>query len=258
MEPNPVKQRLTQGGVALGTMVFEFATTGIARAAAAAGAEFVIFDLEHTGWSLETLRMLMATARGAGVVPMARVPATEYHFLARSLDVGAMGLMVPMVESAEQARRVVESAKYPSAGRRGAGFGLAHDDYRGGDLVEKMRRADAETLIIAQIETAKGVEHVEEIAAVPGIDVVWIGQYDLTNSLGIPGEFDHARYREAETRVLGAARRAGRPAGIMVGGVPAGREALARGFRMLAYWGDVWIYQQALRDGLTALRMPPQ
>src|SRR5437016_6303047 len=98
---------------------------GKARIAAAAGAEFVIFDMEHTGWSMETIRMLLATCGAADLVPVVRVPATEYHFLARVLDLGAMGLMVPMVESAEQARRIVQFTKYPPAGRRGAAFGMA-------------------------------------------------------------------------------------------------------------------------------------
>src|SRR3954451_3304545 len=108
MRTNPVKKKLRAGGTALGTMIFEFATTGIARIAAAAGAEFILFDMEHTGWSMETIRQLLATTRAAALVPLVRVPATEYHFLARVLDVGAMGLMVPMVESGEQARVIVQ------------------------------------------------------------------------------------------------------------------------------------------------------
>src|SRR5947209_8678849 len=119
MRTNSVKQKLRAGGTAIGTMVFEFATTGIARIAAAAGAEFVLFDMEHTGWSMETIRQLLATARGADLAPMVRVPATEYHFLARVLDIGAMGLMVPMVETVEQARLIVQFTKYPPTGRRG-------------------------------------------------------------------------------------------------------------------------------------------
>src|SRR5262245_42838212 len=99
MQENSLKRRLSEGGVAIGTMVFEFGTTGIARIAAAAGADFVCFDMEHTGWSIETVRMLFATSRAAETVPLVRVPATDYHLLARPLDVGAMGLMVPMVES---------------------------------------------------------------------------------------------------------------------------------------------------------------
>jgi len=103
MRENPVKRKLAESGVALGTMVFEFATTGIARLAAAAGAEFVVFDQEHTGATLETVRMFTATARACDLVPLVRVPAAEYHLLAGALDVGPMGVMVPMVESGSSA-----------------------------------------------------------------------------------------------------------------------------------------------------------
>ena len=254
MKSNPVKATLRRGEPALGTMAFEFATTGLARIAAAAGAEFVIFDMEHTGWSFDTVRTLLASAGGAAVVPMVRVPATEYHFLARALDLGAMGLMVPMVESADQARQIVHFTKYPPAGRRGAAFGLAADDYRAVDAPAAMRSADLETLLIAQVETVRGLENVEEIAAVAEIDVLWVGQYDLTNFLGIPGATDHPAYLDAERRVLSAARRHGKAAGVLVMDAEQGRAALARGFRMLAYGGDLWIYQRALRDGLEALR----
>src|SRR3712207_5967013 len=106
MRPNPVKKTLASGGVALGTMVFEFNTTGIARIAGVAGAEFAIFDQEHTGWSVETIRMLVATSGAANLVPMVRVPATQYHLIARTLDVGGLGVMVPLVESVEQERTI--------------------------------------------------------------------------------------------------------------------------------------------------------
>src|SRR4051794_26445370 len=89
MRPNHVRARLIEGGVSIGTFLFEFSTTGIARIAAGAGAEFAILDMEHTGWGIETIRMLLATARATDLVPVVRVPATEYHFLARALDMGA-------------------------------------------------------------------------------------------------------------------------------------------------------------------------
>ena len=108
MKPNPVKWTLRDGGTAVGTFMFEFNTTGIARLAAVAGAEFAIFDMEHTGWSMETIRMLIATSRSTTMVPLVRIPATEYHFVARVLDMGAMGIMVPMVESVEQARSSIQ------------------------------------------------------------------------------------------------------------------------------------------------------
>lgn len=254
MKTNHVKHRVLQGGVSIGTMVFEFSTTGIGRLAAQAGAEFAIFDLEHTGWSMETLRTLLAAAVPASLVPLVRVPATEYHFIARALDLGALGIMAPMVESAAQAAKLVESAKYPPQGRRGAAFGVAHDDYTGGDVVEKMHSANQQTLLIAQIETVAGLEHVRDIAAVEGIDVLWIGHFDLANSLGIPGQFDHPRFREAVDRVLQACREHGRAPGFMAGDVAAGKRLLDDGFRMLAYSGDLWLYQAALREGVSALR----
>ncbi|HZO27125.1 MAG TPA: aldolase/citrate lyase family protein [Chloroflexota bacterium] len=254
MRENPVKRKIAGGGVSLGTMAFEFSTTGLARLAAGAGAEFVVFDQEHTGWSVETIRMLVATSGAADIVPMVRVPTTQYHLIARVLDVGARGIMVPMVESPEQARLIVQSAKYPPVGRRGAAFGVAHDDYTGGDVAEKIRSANDELLLIAQIETVAGVECVEQLAAVDGIDVLWIGHFDLTNSMGIPAQFDHPRYLDAVTRVVAACQTHGKAAGIMAGNVSDAKATLAQGFRIVAYSGDLWLYQQALREGLATIR----
>lgn len=253
MRINNVKQKLAEGGVALGTFVFEFATTGIARLAAQAGAEFVVFDMEHTGWTVETIRMLAATTP-ASVVPIVRVPATEYHFIARVLDMGAMGIMVPMVESAEQAEVIVQSAKYPQTGRRGAAFGIAHDDYSADDILATMRTADSQQLLIAQIETARGLENVDQIASAVGIDVLWIGQFDLSSSLGIPGQFQHADFQDAVHRVLDACRKHNKVAGFMPLSVDEAKGVLEQGFRILAYGGDLWLYQQTLTEGLAAVR----
>ena len=254
MKSNPVKTKLGKGDAVFGTLVFEFASTGLARIASAAGAEFAIFDMEHTGWGIDTIRMLLASCGGADLVPMVRVPATEYHFMARALDMGARGLMVPMVETAEQARRIVEFTKYPPAGRRGAAFGMAADDFSSVDAAAAIQSANAQTLLIAQIETALGLENVDAIAAVEGIDVLWIGQNDLTNFLGIPGTTHHPKYLDAVRQVIDAVRRHGKAAGFMAMDVPQGQMLLHQGFRMLAYGGDIWIYQRALREALTALR----
>ncbi len=254
MRANPVRKKLAAGDVAIGTMVFEFNTTGIGRIIGAAGAEFAVYDMEHTGWSIETIRMLMATARAAETVPMVRVPATQYHLMARPLDVGAMGLMVPMVEDAEQARLIVQSAKYPPQGRRGCAFGIAHDDYAGGDVLAKMQSANDEIMLIAQIETARGVENVDEIAAVDGIDCIWIGHFDLTASLGIPAQFDHPAFQDAVDAVIAAGQRHGKAVGIMASSVANAQDWIARGFRAIAYSGDLWLYQKALAEGISAIR----
>jgi 2-dehydro-3-deoxyglucarate aldolase/4-hydroxy-2-oxoheptanedioate aldolase len=278
MPPNPVKAKLRAGETVLGTFLFEFNSPGVMRIAAVAGAEFVLCDMEHSGWSIETIRRLIASAplpdsrppecsplaeradADAGsatrphCVPLVRVPATEYHFIARVLDVGAMGIMVPMVESRAQAEKIVSSAKYPPVGRRGAAFTMPHDGYLPGRLQDKIAEANREVLLIAQIETRAGLDNVEEIAAVDGIDALWIGQTDLTCSLGIPGEFDHPQFHAAVDRVLEACRAHGKTAAYMPLSIEEGGRFLQRGFRLMAYSGDLWIYQQGLRQGLRALR----
>src|SRR5215813_5720491 len=122
--------------------------------------------------------------------------------------------MVPMVESAAQARDVVSWAKYPPDGVRGAAFGVAHDNYSAVDNVAYMTRVNREIPLLAQIETVAGLAAVDEIAAVDGIDVLWVGHYDLTNSMGIPGQFDHPDYLAALDTVAGAAKAHGKAAGF--------------------------------------------
>lgn len=254
MLKNHVKHKLAAGETSLGTMVFEFNTTGVGRLAAVAGAEFVVYDMEHTGWSIESIRMLIATTPRSTLIPIVRIPACDYQFVARVLDAGAMGIMVPMVESEEQAHALVNFAKYPPLGRRGAAFSIAHDDYRNDPIPDVIRSSNDESLLIAQIETMDGLEHVERIAAVPGIDVLWVGLFDLTSSMGIPGQMDHPDTKAAIQRVLSACRAYHKIPAVLVNSVREGQSQLAAGFRMVAYGGDLWIYQSALRHALSALR----
>jgi 2-dehydro-3-deoxyglucarate aldolase/4-hydroxy-2-oxoheptanedioate aldolase len=222
--------------------------------AAEAGADFLVFDMEHTGWSVETIRTLAAGCRPTDTAPFARVPASEYHFLARCMDAGVMGVMVPMVESAEQAAQIVSAVTYPPGGRRGAAFGIAHDDYRPGDVIEKMRSANDEKLVICQVETVAGLRNVDAMAAVDGVDVIWVGHFDLTNSMGIPGRFDHPDYLAALDTVATACKRHNKAAGFMASTPEEARSMIERGYRAIAYWGDLWLYQRALREGISAIR----
>jgi 2-dehydro-3-deoxyglucarate aldolase/4-hydroxy-2-oxoheptanedioate aldolase len=253
---NSVKQNLAAGKPALGSMVFEFFTPGIARICANAGAEFVMYCMEHTGAGFETLKPQFALCRALGVVPLVRVPATEYHFVARALDVGALGVMVPLVDTAEQAARIVSFTRYPPQGRRGAAFGFAHDDYQGADVVEKMRAIHERTLVICMIETRAGLENVDAIAAVDGVDVIWLGHFDLTNFLGIPGNFSHPQYRDAVRCIVDAARKHGKAAGYMAASAELGREYLGHGYRMIASGTDQGLLQNAIAQLMTSWKSP--
>jgi 2-keto-3-deoxy-L-rhamnonate aldolase RhmA len=184
---------------------------------------------------------------------MVRVPRGEYHFLARALDVGAHGVMVPMVDSVEQARAIAEATHYPPKGRRGAAFGFPHDDYEPGDPATKMRAADARNLIIAQIETERGLEAVEEIAAVEGIDCLWLGHFDLSNFLGIPGQFDNPRFVNAVKRIVAAGRKHKKALGYMAADANLAKRYRGYGFNMIATGTDHGILMAGVRDILSAV-----
>jgi len=238
------------GEQVLGAMIFEFFSPGIPQLLCNAGCEYVLYDMEHTGIGLETLKEQVAYCRGLPITPMARVPRGEYHFLARALDIGMKGLMIPMVESAEEAARIVAATRYPPVGRRGAAFGFAHDDYSGGDPKDKMARANAEVTVIAQIETERGLANVDEIAAMEGIDVLWVGHFDLANFLGIPGEFQNPLFIDAVRTVVAAARRAGKGLGFMPANADWAREYKGYGFNMLAVGTDQGLLAQGVRSVL--------
>ncbi len=255
MRPNPVKRKLLEGGKSYGTFVGEFFTPGLPQILRNGGAEFAIFDMEHSGASIETLKQQFSYCRGIGLVPFARPPQHDYHFLARLLDVGAMGLEVPMVETAEQAREIVSFMRYPPLGRRGVAFGgSAHDDYQGGDLAELMAAENERTLLICLIETAQGIANADEIAAVDGVDVLWLGQVDLTCSMGIPGDYASPAYLEAVDILLAACKRHGKVAGMTPFDEAWARDYMRRGFRMVAWSSDTRMLKNALTAGISTLR----
>lgn len=247
MARKSLRQRVMAGEPVLGSMVFEFFSPGIAQLMKLAGCEYIIYDMEHTGLGFETFKDQVAACRGLGVQPMVRVPRSDYHFLARALDVGAKGVMIPMVESAEQARAIAEATRYPPLGRRGAAFSFSHDDYLAGAPSDKIRAANSNNLVIAQIETERGLAAVEEIAAVDGIDVLWVGHFDLTNFLGIPGQFDHPDYLAALDRVVAAGRKAGKGLGFMPADGAWAAQYAEIGFNMLAVGTDHGILMSGVR-----------
>lgn len=248
-----IRERVLAGDQVLGAMVFEFFSPGIAQIMAHAGCEYLIYDMEHTGTGFETLKAQVSHCRGLPIVPMARVPRGEYHFLARALDIGMQGLMIPMVESEDQARAIAEATRYPPVGRRGAAFGFAHDDYAPGDPAEKIALANARTLVIAQIETERGVENVDAIAATPGIDVLWVGHFDLANFLGVPGAFQDPTYVAAVQSVVEAARRHGKGLGFMPADAAWAAEYKGYGFNMLAVGTDHGLLMQGVKSVLASV-----
>ena len=255
MRPNPLKKQLADGKFAFGTMAQEFFTPGLPQIVKASGAEFLIFDMEHSGASIETLKNQIALCRGLDLVPLVRPPASEYHFIARVLDVGAMGVEMPMVETREQAEAIVSYTRYPPVGRRGCVFGAtAHDDYLGGHPPTLMAQANERTMVICIIETEIGLENVDAIASVPGVDVLWLGHNDLTNFLGIPGDFTHPLYLDAVKKILAACARHGKTAATSPRDEAWAREYMRMGFRMFCHSSDAFVLRSAYTTAFQKLR----
>lgn len=254
MRDNPLKARLARGETVFGTFVFEFASPGLARIVRSTGCDYIILDMEHSGWSFETVKDQIQFARGAGLVPLVNPAGDDFNLITRSLDLGAKGILVPVVETKAQAEAIVRATRYPPHGNRGSAFGVAHDDYIIGDARKTMKAANDGVLVMVKIETRKGVANVDEIMAVPGIDVAFVGHTDLSVSLQRPLDFEHPEFVRARDAVVAACRRHGKVAGNLVGNPKWGKAWIKKGFRMIAYMGDIWLLQSALQAGLDAMR----
>jgi 2-dehydro-3-deoxyglucarate aldolase/4-hydroxy-2-oxoheptanedioate aldolase len=251
-EPS-LKQLCRDGRLHVGHFVVEFATPGIGHVLAGAGAEFCFLDMEHSGFSFDTVKATLRFLQAAEVPTLVRVPSKAYDHVARALDCGAEGIMVPMVGTAEEASALVRHALYPPQGARGCAFGIAHDRYRPGQAAPKMRDANARTTVFALVETAEGAANADAIAATEGVDCIWVGHFDLSTSLGVPGDFACATYRAALERIRDAGKRHGKALGRLVGSMAEAEEAVRDGFTMICYGGDLWLLQAAIADGVRGI-----
>src|SRR5215207_11052910 len=187
---NALKRLCGSRELKLGHFLIEFATPGIGHILKGAGCDFAFIDMEHSGFSFETVKSAVRYCEAAQLPAIVRVPSKSYHHIARAADIGAEAVMVPMVDTDAEARELVSHLKYTPLGARGVALGIAHDNFRGaGPVDERLAAANERTCLFALIETASGVEHVDAIAAVEGVDGLWIGHFDLSSSLGVPGEF---------------------------------------------------------------------
>jgi 2-keto-3-deoxy-L-rhamnonate aldolase RhmA len=249
-----LKQMTRTPEAKLGHFIVEFATPGIGHILKQAGCDFALFDLEHSGFGFETVKSAARYFEAAGLPAIVRVPSKEYHHVARACDMGAEGIMIPMVSTAAEAEAVVNCTKYYPDGRRGVALGVAHDDYGQGPVHEKLAAANERTTLFCQIETAEGVENADKIAAVDGVDCLWIGHFDLSVSLGIPGQFDHPTFLKAVERTIDATKKHKKALGRLVPTTEVGIALYKQGFDFCCYSGDAWVLRDALAAAITTLR----
>jgi 2-keto-3-deoxy-L-rhamnonate aldolase RhmA len=254
MAQTTLKQMTKSRQVKLGHFIAEFATPGIGHIVKAAGCDYVFFDMEHSGFSFETLKSAIRYFEAAGVSVIVRVPAQENDMLARACDLGAEGLIAPMISSVAQAQAMVDSVKYHPDGKRGVGLGLAHDNYRAAPVAEALKAANDRTTIFCLIETADGARNADGIAALPGVDGLWVGHFDLSVSLGVPGQFDHPKFQAAMKKIIAAAKKHKKSLGRLVPNTDQGLGFFKQGFDFICYSGDVWVLRDALKSALDTLR----
>ena len=239
-----MKTFLKRGEVLIGTFVLEFGGSAIATLLASAGADFMIADLEHSSFSIETVGRIVRNARGAELPCIVRVPVLERHFVSRVLDAGATGVMIPRIESSEDIEKVRKWTKYAPEGDRGVAFGIGHTDY--GDFTKLdtrkyVRDANQEILTIGQIETVKAVENLNNLLSTGELDVVFIGPYDLSTSMGISGELDHPRLLDAIKEIIRLTQAHNIALGCYVNDFESGEQWLRLGVQLIACGNDAFL-----------------
>lgn len=232
MVVNPFRRALLERRITLGSWI-QINNATAAEVLARAGFDWIGIDIEHTDIDVTSLADVVRGMHGRGAVPVARVADNELMAIRRALDIGVQGVLVPLINSAEEAQRAVAAAKYPPQGVRGFAFCRANN--WGADFDTYAQTANEEIAVVAMIESKAGVDHIAEILAVDGIDGVFIGPYDMSGSYGIPGKTQHPLVQEACHQVVRACQAAGKAAGLHI--VKPTPENI----------------QQAIRDGFTLI-----
>lgn len=215
MKLNTIKAKLSAGENILG-MTMNFTSTTIVELAALIGFDYVLFDAEHGPLGLSDIEQMVITAEARSITPIARVPNLSPDVALRFLDTGLQGLMYPGLNTVEDARTAVKNTKYPPKGERGLGIVRAND-WGSIGAPEFVETSNNETLVLGLIEGTEGVANLNQIVEVDGLDVLWIGPTDLSQSMGLAGNTDHREVQKVVEQIIGTVRAAGKTAGIGVG-----------------------------------------
>ena len=249
---NPVKAILAEGGRAFGTMITSVTWPGIMELLAASGWQFVVIDTEHSLYNHETLENLLRAGRQSGIVPLVRPADADYHLIARMLDLGAYGVMVPRVDSVSEATQIGLATRYPPTGVRGAGGNIL--GVCGMPLPEYIQHANNTMLTAIMCESAEAVERANDLAAVPNTDVMVIGPTDLSINLGVPGQTDHPTFVKAAEKVVAACAKHKKTPGIHVGSVKECQRWASFGFRYLMCSADAAMLRSASNEMAAAMK----
>lgn len=247
MRPSVVKAKLAKNDPVL-VVCLHYTDASLYEMTSLLGFDCIWMDLEHHGYSVETASNLMRAARVGAADIMARPAKGEFMRLCRMLEMGAQGIMYPRCESAAEAAEVVKWAKFAPEGRRGVDGANADMPYLMMPVVDYIRAANEQTFVVIQIEDAEAAANAEQIAAVPGVDVLFLGPGDFSILGGFPGQMNHPAIETAMQQVADAARRAGKHWGMPCFSVEHGRKLIDMGARFLAHGADIIMIKRALEQ----------
>src|SRR5262245_19905313 len=237
---NSARERLERGELSLGVGVRVVRGVEVAKAMKSAGFDWLFIDLEHGVFSIESASQICVAALDAGIAPIIRVPNGEYSIATRLLDNGALGIVIPHVETADEAREIVDKLQYPPQGHRGVFGSAPHVDFKSVPPAELTAAFNKTNLIVVMLESPKAIDNAAAIAAVPGIDSLLIGTNDLCVEMGIPGALGHERVTDAYARTIAACKAQRKWAGM--GGVydePLMRRYIDMGCRLILGGADL-------------------
>ncbi|MBE0477860.1 hypothetical protein IBX65_01915 [Candidatus Aerophobetes bacterium] len=242
MRKNKLKEKLKKGDVLIGTAIMECRSPNLAQLFAAAGFDWLFIDSEHSSFSIETIASFVVSCKAADIGSIFRVPSKEHvYWITRYLDSGTQGIVVPHVETKQNVTRIIEAAKYYPSGKRGIAFELAHNDFQ---IFEKpsniTESANQETFVGIQIESIEAAERIDELISVEGVDFAFIGPWDLSQSVGIPGEVKDAKVVKIISSVVRACKNHGVICGIAVGNdIDMAKNWIKEGVKMILISSDV-------------------
>jgi 2-keto-3-deoxy-L-rhamnonate aldolase RhmA len=249
-----LKEKIKGGKLVLGTIISEVRNPNIGNLLSQAGFEFFVIDMEHGAYNWETVSDIIAGARGAGIPVIVRVPEIRREAIMKPLDSGAAGVLVPNVSTVEQAREVVEHAKYPAVGKRAVALRRAHSQYARVNAVEFMAKANDEVFVAVQAETPEAIQNADAIAGLAGIDGVFASPLDLSVNMGIAGQTDHPRETIAITQMLEACKKHKKAGGIMSFDQMQLKPWIAKGMQLVVYSSDITMLADAAGDAVRDLK----
>lgn len=253
---NTVKQKLSNSEAVLGTF-FQMGSTTAMECLGITGLDYTIIDTEHGPFDVESAMEFIRVAELKGITPFVRIKDITRPSILKMLDAGAKGLIIPCVETVEQVRSIVEYGKYSPVGKRGfiytrvAEYGYSDD---ASSIDKYMKICNDNTMLIPQCETMGCLENIEEIVSIDGVDGIFVGPYDLSIAMGMPGQFDNPEFKNALSRVHAACRNSNKPIFIYTGSIDAAKSYFEEGYNGVAYNLDTAMYINAFKKAIEDIK----